>query len=180
MESKAETRKNIINFLIKMSENDKRIQTTSILSNLVSSDSWKKARVVGLYLPMPMEFDLTQLFNIAKNEGKRILIPKTLPQRQMIFAEYDKLHLKKSSFGVLEPDGLPEEIPDFILVPGVAWNSKGHRIGFGGGYYDRYLASFKGKTASVYYDLQSVEFESESHDIMVEERFTYTKNQTKT
>lgn len=64
---------------------------------------------------MPMEFDLTQLFNIAKNEGKRILIPKTLPQRQMIFAEYDKLHLKKLDFGVLEPDGLPEEIPDFFF-----------------------------------------------------------------
>lgn len=57
----------------------------------------------------------------------------------MIFAPYVTNELKKSKFGIMEPTNLTEVTPDYILVPGLAWNSDGYRIGFGGGYYDRYL-----------------------------------------
>ncbi len=142
MESKAETRKKIINFLIKLSKDDKDSQTKHITSSLVSSDNWKNSEVVGLYMPTTIEFDLVALYKIAEEEGKKILIPKCLPNRKMIFAPYVTNELKKSKFGIMEPTNLTEVTPDYILVPGLAWNSDGYRIGFGGGYYDRYLKKF--------------------------------------
>ena len=172
MESKAETRKKMINFLIKMSKNDKKEQSQKIISKLVSTDNWHKSRRVALFLPTEIEFDLTPLFKIARNEQKEILIPKCLPQRKMLFSVYDPNALEKSNFGILEPKNPKAVTPDYIVVPGLAWNKAGYRIGFGGGYYDRYLADFTGKTASVFYNFQSIDFKEESHDIMVQECFT--------
>ena len=99
-----------------------------------------------------------------------------LPERQMIFAKYDKENLVRSKFGLLEPKSEIAVEPDFILVPGLIWNDEGYRIGFGGGYYDRYLANFEGSTASVLYDFQKMDFEAESHDIAVQELFIGRKN----
>ncbi len=168
MESKAEIRKNMINHLKNFDLDEKKQQTRIILQNLTDSSNWQRTKTVGLYMATPMEFDLTTLFA----SDKRILIPKCLPKRQMMFAHYEPEHLTRSAFGLLEPDGLAEEVPDFILVPGLAWNGNGFRVGFGGGYYDRYLAKFDGATASVFYDFQAVEFSAETHDIAVQELFT--------
>lgn len=92
------------------------------------------------------------------------------------FAKYDKENLVRSKFGLLEPKSEIAVEPDFILVPGLIWNDEGYRIGFGGGYYDRYLANFEGSTASVLYDFQKMDFEAESHDIAVQELFIGRKN----
>ena len=169
MESKAQIREKIINKLKKFDSAAKKKQTDSILAQLTDSSAWRNAEKVALYMATPLEFDLSTLF---EQTDKKILIPKCLPKRQMMFAEYKSDKLKRSSYGLLEPDGLPEEIPDFILVPGLAWNTAGYRIGFGGGYYDRYLASFKGKTASILYDFQMLDFTPENHDIAVQHIFT--------
>ena len=60
---------------------------------------------------------------------------------------------------------------DLIHVPGVAFNDKGFRVGYGAGYYDRYLADFCGATVSTIYDFQRYSFEEESHDVAVREVF---------
>ena len=91
----------------------------------------------------------------------------------MDFVVYDLQQLLKTSFGLLEPQGNLEVVAasqiDLIHVPGLAFTTKGYRIGYGGGYYDRYLEQFTGHTLSTVYPCQIQDFISENHDIPVQE-----------
>lgn len=169
MKNKAIIRQNMIKKLKNFDLLEKRHQTEMILSNLTASKTWKSAKKIALYLPQDFEFDLSALFN---ENDKIIVVPKTLPERKMIFVRFDEKDLVRTKFGILEPTSNVAEIPDLIVVPGLAWNSSNHRIGFGGGYYDRYLANFSGKTVSLAYDFQLQDFEAENHDIKVGEIFS--------
>lgn len=170
MEKKALIRKEMINLLKSFDFADKSRQSQKIVEKLLASDQWQTAKVVALYMPQEFEFDLKILF---EQRDKQIVIPKTLPNRQMIFVKYNKNDLERTKFGILEPKSKQETVPDLILVPGLAWNKEGYRIGFGAGYYDRYLADFPGQTTSVCYDFQQKDFRPETHDISVGEVFTY-------
>lgn len=173
MEMKAETRRKISNLLKNIDKCEKMYQNDEVLDIFIESKEWKNAQSVGLFMPMDFEFDLSRLFI---EQEKEILIPKCLPKREMIFCPFDKEHLKRSKFGILEPETVIEKIPDLIVVPGVAWNEEGYRIGFGGGYYDRYLKNFKGMTISLLYDFQLTHFIPESHDIAVQQLFVGKKS----
>lgn len=172
MESKAQIRKKVINRLKIFPTIEKKRQTSEIIAALTNSKNWQKAHTVALYMPTSIEFDLAPLFLQAQQENKKILIPKCLPHRQMIFSTYEENNLECSKFGLLEPKNPHAQTPDFILVPGLAWNKDNYRIGFGGGYYDRYLSNFTGATASVYYDFQAQVFTPDPHDIKVDQVFT--------
>ncbi|MEY8457620.1 5-formyltetrahydrofolate cyclo-ligase [Lactococcus ileimucosae] len=170
MEKKALIRKEMINLLKSFDSADKSHQSQKIIEKFLSSEQWRTAKVVALYMSQEFEFDLTPLFGQGE---KQIVIPKTLPNRHMIFVKYDKNNLERTKFGILEPKSENAIVPDLILVPGLAWNKEGYRIGFGAGYYDRYLAHFSGQTASLCYDFQQKDFNPETHDISVGEIFTY-------
>ena len=91
----------------------------------------------------------------------------------MDFVVYDPQQLVKTSFGLLEPQGDLEVVDvsqiDLIHVPGLAFTTEGYRIGYGGGYYDRYLKHFSGHTLSTVYPCQIRDFIPEDHDIPVQE-----------
>jgi 5-formyltetrahydrofolate cyclo-ligase len=169
MKNKVSVRENMINRLKSFDSDEKMRQTKEVIAQLTSSVSWLTADKVGLFYPMAFEFRLTGLFR----SEKKIFLPKCLPKRQMIFLPYErKDKLVKSSWGLMEPAGGPDEQEkalDLIIVPGLAWNDAGYRIGFGGGYYDRFLADFKGKTISLSYDFQRADFTPEPFDIPIGE-----------
>lgn len=170
MEKKALIRKEMINLLKSFDFADKSHQSQKIITKLLESEQWKSAKTVALYMPQEFEFDLHPLF---EQDDKQIVIPKTLADRHMIFVKYDKNDLERTKFGILEPKSKNEVVSDLILVPGLAWNKEGYRIGFGAGYYDRYLTSFSGQTVSLCYDFQQKDFHPEPHDISIGEIFTY-------
>ena len=98
----------------------------------------------------------------------------------MDFVVYHPQQLVKTSFGLLEPQGdlevvKPSQI-DLIHVPGLAFTREGYRIGYGGGYYDRYLEHFAGQSLSTIYPCQVQEFNFENHDIPVQEVLIYEGN----
>ena len=103
-----------------------------------------------------------------------MLVPRTLPKRQMEFVQIDEdTEFEETGFGVLEPlAGMvlqPQEI-DLIVVPGVAFTADGKRLGFGGGYYDRYLANYPGRTVSLALTTQladAAEWPGEDHDVRI-------------
>ena len=100
------------------------------------------------------------------------VIPKTLVDHQMIFTDYDPDNLMTTAFGVKESVSTVSVTPDLIVVPGLAWNLEGYRVGFGGGYYDRYLANFQGETVSLVYDFQMTsEFQPENFDVPISKIF---------
>ena len=125
---------------------------------------------------MPHEVSTAAFIKQAQLDGKRVLVPKTYGQGRMIFVDYDERHLQKSSFGLMEPtseEAVDKTEIDLIHVPGVVFNSQGFRIGYGGGYYDRYLADFAGASISSIYSFQQSDFEPDYHDIAVKEVLTY-------
>lgn len=160
----------------KLSGKEKEQADSWLTQRLLSSAAYQKAQVIATYLSMPHEVSTAAFIKQAQLDGKRVLVPKTYGQGQMIFVDYDQRHLQKSSFGLMEPtseEAVDKTEIDLIHVPGVVFNSQGFRIGYGGGYYDRYLADFEGTSISSIYSFQQSDFEPDYHDIAVKEVLTY-------
>ena len=143
---------------------------------MLSSAAYQKAQIIATYLSMPHEVSTAAFIKQAQLDGKRVLVPKTYGQGRMIFVDYDESHLQKSSFGLLEPiseEAVENPEIDLTHVPCVVFNTQGFRIGYGGGYYDRYLVDFAGASISSIYSFQQSDFEPDYHDIAVKEVLTY-------
>ncbi len=169
MKKKAEIRKKMKVSLGSFDSVEKARQTAEIAAKFQLSDVYNQAKIIGVFLPMSFEFDITQIF---EDETKHFVIPKTLVDHQMIFTDYDPDNLMTTAFGVKESVSTVSVTPDLIVVPGLAWNLEGYRVGFGGGYYDRYLANFQGETVSLVYDFQMTsEFQPENFDVPISKIF---------
>ncbi len=115
-----------------------------------------KARKVALFVPLKGEPDISSLFPIVARE-KELILPKVSGKELLLLRVDYPLKLIRGSFGVYEPaegqEIKPEEV-DFILVPGVVFDLRGFRIGFGKGYYDRLLREIRGLKVGVAFSFQ--------------------------
>lgn len=173
MEDKRLIREKILRNLNNIDKIEHRERSIKLAEKLFLLPEWKNANSIGITLARNPEIETETIILQAKKEGKTVLIPKTYyPSRKMEFKKMDSVHpLIKSKFGILEPNELTETVPkekiDLLLVPGVAFNKSHFRIGFGGGFYDRFLVGFKGTTVSLCLYEQQIEFTQESHDLPV-------------
>ena len=173
MSSKEVLRAEGIKKMKNQSLEEKRERDRFLTESFLSHPLYKEAETVASFLSMDLEFDTRLLIDRALADGKKVYLPKTLPGRQMTFLPYHPDKLKQSPFGVWEPfesgPAISKDQLDLIQVPGVVWDERGYRIGFGGGYYDRYLADYPGATLSLAYGFQKASFKEESFDISVGE-----------
>ena len=170
---KAELRKQVLQEMKTISQEQKQAIDQALTERLLQHPFYQEAKVIATYLSFPHEFQTQELIEQALKDGKKVLIPKTYPKGRMDFVVYDSQQLVKTSFGLLEPQGNLEVVDasqiDLIHVPGLAFTTEGYRIGYGGGYYDRYLKHFSGNTLSTVYPCQIRDFIPEDHDIPVQE-----------
>lgn len=170
---KSELRKQVLQEMKALSQEQKQAIDQALTERLLHHPFYREAKVIATYLSFPHEFQTQGLIEQALKDGKMVLIPKTYPKGRMDFVVYDPQQLVKTSFGLLEPQGDLEVVDasqiDLIHVPGLVFTTKGYRIGYGGGYYDRYLEHFSGHTLSTVYPCQIQDFISENHDIPVQE-----------
>ena len=162
---KNKLRKTVLSQLTSQEPETKAEIDKNLLEKLIALPAYKDAQVIATYLAFPHEYDTS----------KRLLIPKTYKQGQMIFVDYDPDNLVTTSFGLMEPASdlaVEKSEIDLIHVPGVVFNAEGYRIGYGAGYYDRYLSDFEGETVSTVYPCQEMDFIPYSHDIAVREVIT--------
>lgn len=114
-----------------------------ICARLAEWPAFQKAQTVMAYMAFGNEVSLLPL--IHQSCDKRWVIPRTIakPEPRLILHRYDPGRLVRHRFGMLEPDAsLPEVEPgalDMVLAPGLAFDRRGYRLGFGGGFYDRFL-----------------------------------------
>ena len=170
---KAELRKQVLQEMKAISQEHKQFIDQALTERLLQHPFYQEAKVIATYLSFSHEFQTQGLIEQALKDGKKLLIPKTYPKGRMDFVVYDPQQFVKTSFGLLEPQGNLEVVEasqiDLIHVPGLAFTTKGYRIGYGGGYYDRYLEYFTGHTLSTVYHYQVQDFIPEKHDIPVQE-----------
>lgn len=177
---KSELRKQVLQETKSIPQKQKIAMDQALTERFLNHPFYQEAKVIATYLSFPHEFQTQGLIDQALKDGKKVLIPKTYPKGRMEFVVYNPQQLKKTSFGLLEPQGDLEVVDtsriDLIHVPGLAFTTEGYRIGYGGGYYDRYLENFAGQTMSTIYPCQNQNFNSEDHDIPVQEVLIYEGN----
>ena len=170
---KSELRKQVLQEMKALPLEQKQFIDQALTERLLQHPFYQEAKVIATYLSFPHEFQTQELIEQALRDGKKVLIPKTYPKGRMDFVVYNPQQLVKTSFGLLEPQGDLEVVDasqiDLIHVPGLAFTMEGYRIGYGGGYYDRYLEQFTGHTLSTVYHYQVQDFIPENHDIPVQE-----------
>ena len=170
---KAELRKQVLQEMKALPLEQKQAMDQALTDQFLKHPFYQEAKVIATYLSFPHEFQTQELIEQALKDGKKVLIPKTYPRGRMDFVVYNPQQLVKTSFGLLEPQGDLEVVDasqiDLIHVPGLAFTTEGYRIGYGGGYYDRYLEHFTGHTLSTIYPCQIQDFIPENHDIPVQE-----------
>ena len=143
---------------------------------LVCLDEFTRANCIALYAPVHNETGTSEIMEVAVTAGKRVLYPAVCGDR-MVFRHVTGIEcLAEGCFGILEPcptgyDHQADE-PDLIVVPGVAFDLSGHRIGYGKGFYDRFLRH-PGRTAHLIglcHDFQLIggAIPAEEHDIHME------------
>ena len=127
------------------------------------------------------EPDTARFIQELTARGKRVGLPRMLPEHRMEVRQYDPDRpLVSVSFGILEPGEdcplLAREEIDLVLVPAVCYDRQGYRLGFGGGYYDRWLEGFSGFRAGLCRDavLQD-RVPTETHDARVDVLLTETE-----
>ena len=170
---KSELRKQVLHEMKAIPRTQKVTMDLALTDQFLKHPSYQEAKVIATYLSFPHEFQTQELIDQALKDGKKVLIPKTYTKGRMDFMVYHPQQLVKTSFGLLEPQGDLEVVAasqiDLVHVPGLAFTTEGYRIGYGGGYYDRYLEHFSGHTLSTIYLCQVQQFMPENHDIPVQE-----------
>lgn len=152
---KKELREYGIATLKQLHPNQKKAKERKIHSLLFSSQNWIEAKNIGVIRSLPFEFDTTPIFEKAYQLNKNVAVPK-VENKELYFYQVDEnTSYTLSTFGVEEPNSqlLIDEL-DLVIVPGLVFSSKGYRIGFGGGFYDRFLSTFKGATISLVFSQQ--------------------------
>lgn len=166
------------NFMLKQRLNfpieEKKAYDKLICQSLEQKIIEYKAKVVHAYIPMGAEIDIKPLLENLIKKGITVVTPKTLPKPIMenrILTSFDDL--EKGVFGTSHPTS---PIPftgeyDFIIIPGLAFDKNNYRLGYGGGYYDTFLAQQpKAFKQGVFYPFQEVpEVPCEEHDIKLDD-----------
>lgn len=149
--------------------------STKACERLANSLEFQQARTVLLYFPINNELSPLPLFEIAKKMNKIVAFPACDKEsKTLIFRRIERLScLKPSIFGIMEPDESAETIePDeqtLCVVPALLFSLEGDRLGYGKGYYDRFLKDFRGISAGFSYsELVCESLPHDSHDIKLD------------
>lgn len=128
-----------------------------LTENILNLDEYKRAEVLFAFISKDIEVDTTAIIADAFSSGKRVAVPRCNEDTTITFyyiSSYDDL--EKGYYGLLEPDTercvrAEEKDADMVLVPGLVYDREGFRLGFGKGYYDRFLTDYDGLTVGVCY-----------------------------
>ena len=170
---KAELRRHMRLQKRQMSETDICQKSEQLFRLFTATQSYQNAKSLYGYMSYNQEVRTLPILEQALRDGKRVAIPKCYGKQMRFIWTDDLSQTALSGFGIPEPvsDGPVADDPTaLVLMPGVAFDKAGHRIGYGGGYYDRFLAAEpEHPTVALCYDFQLLEqLETEEFDIPVD------------
>lgn len=133
-----------------ISESERALRSRNICRRLGEAPSYVRASTIMMYFPMPEEVDLLELAQRASASGKRLCLPRMDWSARTIaplIVDWRTLRTEVREHGISEPtegEVAPLKTIDLILVPGLAFDEGGRRLGRGAGFYDRFLAAYRG------------------------------------
>lgn len=149
----------------------KKSSDTEIQRRFFERAEWNKASIVCVYVSLLEEVDTTKLIKYLLDKKKCVVVPKVLENESLgLFQIYSQEDLVIGRFGVLEPrahcNAVDKKLVELFVVPGIAFDRKGNRLGWGKGYYDRLLQNIRVSKIALAYSFQLVdEISFDNHDI---------------
>ena len=155
--TKVQLRQRLLRQLRQQKEDVRHRESAAIWRKVCRLRAFRQAQTVCCYVSLPYEVQTWQLIEAMLKRGKRIVVPRTRRgSRQLGLSELrdPRTELTPGAFGVWEPTSeavrpVPVEEVDLVLVPGLAFDRAGHRLGHGHGYFDRFLARVPRTTPTV-------------------------------
>ena len=156
-----------------MTEEDIVTKSRQVCQLLMDQDLYKNAKTFYGYLPYNQEVRTTPLLEQAIRDGKRVAVPKCYGDEMKFIYMDDLTKVEPGYANIPEPieDGpIADDPTALVLMPGLAFDPEGHRIGYGGGFYDKFLAQEPDHpTVALCYDFQMMpHLETEEYDIPVD------------
>jgi 5-formyltetrahydrofolate cyclo-ligase len=148
-----------------------------IFNKVLESEAYKNAKLIFVYVSFEGEVDTHRIIKYALNHNKRICVPKIISIKEGFRAVEIKSfeELEEGAYNILEPESFENEVNekdiDLILMPGVAFDKNGGRVGYGGAFYDRFLKNVRENALKIAlaYDFQIFdEVPMEEHDIRID------------
>ena len=137
------------------------------------TEQYQKAEAIYFYLPYNQEVRTVPMLEQALLDGKKVAVPKVYGEEMRFLYITDLSRIGKGYSGIPEPiddEPVAEDPRALVLMPGLAFDPQGHRIGYGGGFYDRFLSQEpEHPTVALCYDFQMLDkLETEEFDIPVD------------
>ena len=171
--NKQELRRKIT--LLKRAMTQEQIQQKSdeLVKQFLATDWYQRAETIYGYLPYNQEVRTFALLERAIADGKRVAVPKVYGDDMKFIYMTDLSLVEKSDFGIPEPiadEPVANDPTALVLMPGLAFDPEGHRLGYGGGFYDKFLEQEPNHpTLALCYEFQMLpHLETEAHDIPVD------------
>ncbi|WP_436853976.1 5-formyltetrahydrofolate cyclo-ligase [Staphylococcus caeli] len=153
-------------------QSNKKVADDFLAKQFFRTEEYQEATRIGIVLSMSHEVDTYSIIQHMLSDEKKVFVPETnYDTRQMTFKSLKHLEYigpdEKGINHVVQNAEISSDL-DLIVVPGVVFNQSGYRIGYGGGYFDKFLSCNQQMTISLLYDFQLNDFEPEAHDQPVE------------
>ncbi|MGL4572166.1 MAG: 5-formyltetrahydrofolate cyclo-ligase [Clostridium sp.] len=179
---KNELRKEMIKRRNEINNVEKTTMDNKIIETFINTIEYKKCKQILIYIGFGSEINTKKLIEYALEDGKEVYVPKVIKE-DMVFIRINNLeNLVTSNYGILEPIGDKSDFNvdklGIVIMPGVAFDKHGNRIGYGGGYYDKFLNNnvINGKKIALLYSFQIIDsIPREEHDIKVDSLITEEK-----
>lgn len=170
---KAQLRKEIREKKRAMTEVDIALRSQHLCEKFLQSEAYRNAKTIYGYLPYNQEVRTWDALRQAMLDGKQVAVPKVYGDEMKFIYITDFSQIATGYCGIPEPiidEPVAEDKTALVLMPGLAFDREGHRIGYGGGFYDRFLsAEPKHPTLALCYDFQIQEsLPTEEFDIPVD------------
>ena len=156
-----------------MTEEEIVSRSEALAQQFYASEAYKNAKTIYGYMPYNQEVRTVAMLEQALKDGKRVAIPKCYGDEMKFIFIDDLTKVEKGYANIPEPiaDGpVADDETALVLMPGLAFDPQGHRIGYGGGFYDKFLSREPNHpTLALCYEFQMLEhLETEAHDIPVD------------
>lgn len=155
---KTKLRKQLIQARLDLDSDLYAAKSNFIVSKLKQHPDFINAKTIGIYVSFRQEVDTIKL--IKEMFDKKIVCVPKIKGKQMDFYQIDNINeLQRNNLGILEPDNdkiINKDQIDLLVVPIVGYDSQHNRLGYGGGYYDRYLSDYQGNTIGLAFSFQEV------------------------